>query len=100
MVGAGVEGSHLMVASLESVVATLVEEVAGGTIPVGVVMVVEDFEYMACTSLQLVQARWCHQASLNLSREQGATTKRNMLSSIKELEKLVILNSILRLARG
>ena len=72
-----------MVASLESVVATLVEEVAGDTVPVGVVMVVEDFEYMACTSLQLVLARWSHQASLNLSRERVPQQKETCLIASK-----------------
>ena len=76
-----VEGSNLMAASLESVAARdilLVEVVVGGIflvevvrgiLLVEVVMVVEDLDCMASTSLQSVQEQWCHQASLNLSHE-------------------------------
>lgn len=86
--GLEVEGSYnLMAASLESVVAALVQVVVGGIILVEVVMVevvmvvvvrdillvevmvVEDLDYMASTSLQSVQEQWSHQASLNLSHE-------------------------------
>lgn len=77
-----------MVASLESVVATLVEEVVVDTIlveeaMVEEAMVVEDLDYMACTSLQLVQARWSHQASLNLSRERVPQQKETCLIASK-----------------
>jgi hypothetical protein len=78
--GLEVEGScNLMAASLESVVAALVQVVVGGIILVMVevvrdillveVTVVEDLDYMASTSLQSVQEQWSHQASLNLSHE-------------------------------
>jgi hypothetical protein len=83
MVRVGVEGSNLMVASLESVVATLVEEVVVDTILVEEAMVVEDLDYMARTSLQLVQARWSHQASLNLSRERVPQQKETCLVASK-----------------
>lgn len=76
-----VEGSNLMAASLESLAARdilLVEvvavgiflvEVVRGILLVEVVMVVEELDCMASTSLHSVREQWCHQASLNLSLE-------------------------------